>query len=280
LSATNNGLAIGVIGLGRVGRAALELFVGHAHVVGWDPLLGKRYPAAELAACAFAVVCVDTPSGDAGEADLSSVKDAISRLPCRRIVLKSTVPPGSTARLAAESVKSICFWPEYIGESRYHNPHFPARIVDVPFVIIGGEPTDRRWLIDRLIPILGPTKTYFQCSATEAELIKYAENAYFATKITFVNEYRRICEHLDADWHTVREGWLLDPRVEPMHTAAFEDQPGFAGKCLPKDLKAIVAAAAARGYGAALLAEVLASNARIRGEAPSRDAAGACVPEQ
>ncbi len=104
-------------------------------------------------------------------------------------------------------------------------------MVDVPFVIIGGEQDARRWFIDQMLLVLGPTKTYFQCKGLETELINYAENAFFATKITFVNEYRRVCEAFGADWHSVREDWLLDPRVERMHTAAFEGNRGFAGKC-------------------------------------------------
>ena len=258
-------LSVGVIGLGRVGGSVCELFAPHAHVVAWGQTSDAPYPHGELASCDFAIVCVDTPSDAHGRADLASVDEAVKALPCDRVLLKSTVPPGTTARLRESTGKSICFWPEYVGESRYFNPYFSSRIADVPFVIIGGAEAERRWYIDHLLPILGPTKTYFQCGSTEAELIKYAENAYFATKITFVNEYRRICEAFRADWHTVREGWLLDPRVEPMHTAAFAHEPGFGGKCLPKDVQAVVAAAADQGYGAALLAEVLASNARFRG---------------
>ena len=261
---------VGVIGLGRVGRSVVELFESHHAIVGWDASSDEAYPHAELAECAFAVVCVDTPTAEDGQADLGSVNAAVADLPCQRVLLKSTVPPGTTAALAQRSGKSICFWPEYVGESRYHNPHFPSAIVDVPFVIVGGEQDARGWFIDRLLPVLGPTKTYFQCDAIEAELIKYAENAFFATKITFVNEYRKICEAFGADWHSVREGWLLDPRVERMHTAAFEGNRGFAGKCLPKDLRAIVTAAAQAGYSAELLAEVLRSNTRIRAGLDSR----------
>ncbi len=257
-------LHVGVIGLGRVGESVCELFSPHGDVVAWDRKGRTPYPDGELASCDFAVVCVDTPLDGDGRADVTSVVSAISALPCERVLLKSTVPPGTTAGLAELTGKSICFWPEYVSESTYFNPYFPSRISEVPFVILGGQQVERRWFIDRLMPILGPTKTYFQCSSTEAELIKYAENAYFATKITFANEYRRICEAFDADWHTVREGWLLDPRVEPMHTAVFDHEPGFGGKCLPKDIRAIVTAAAERGYGAALLAEVLASNSRFR----------------
>ncbi len=107
---------------------------------------------------------------------------------------------------------------------------------------------------------------YFQCSAREAEIIKYMENAHLAAKVSFVNEFRRICEAFGADWHTVREGWLLDPRVEPAHTAAFASAPGFGRKCLPKDLNAIIRAASDAGYSPLLLREILSSNARFRSE--------------
>ena len=257
--------AVGVIGIGQVGRSVCDLLAAHVRLVTWDRADGEPYPDAELAGCDFAIVCVDTPGRAEGRADVSSVAQATARLPCEQVLLKSTVPPGTTRRLAATTGKSICYWPEYIGESRYHNPVFPSRIEDVPFVVLGGEPAIRRWFIDRLLPVLGPTKTYFQCDAIEAELIKYVENAYFATKIAFVNEFRRICDTFAADWHTVREGWLLDPRVERMHTAAFDDDPGFGGKCLPKDLAAIVTAADDVGYAATLLSEVMATNARLRG---------------
>ncbi len=69
-----------------------------------------------------------------------------------------------------------------------------------------------------------------------------------------------------ADWDTVREGWLLDPRVETAHTVAFASAPGFGGKCLPKDLNAIIRTASDAGYSPSLLREILSSNARSRGE--------------
>ena len=257
-------LRIGIVGLGYVGKSVQDLFEGRADIVAWDIKDEASYPTTSFGACDFAVICVDTPPGKDGAADTRAVEKAVARMPIDRILLKSTVPPGTTDRIAAETGKSICFWPEYIGESRYHNPYFPSAIIDVPFAILGGTPSTRQWFIDRLLPFLGPTKTYFQCSAREAELIKYAENAFFAMKITFVNELRRMSEAFGADWHTVREGWLLDPRVGPMHTAAFHDQPGFSGKCLPKDLTAIIAAARGVGYQAALLEAVKERNEFFR----------------
>jgi UDPglucose 6-dehydrogenase len=100
--------------------------------------------------------------------------------------------------------------------------------------------------------------------------VKYMENSFLATKVAFVNEFYEICRSFGADWHAVREGWLLDPRIGRSHSAVFTANRGFDGKCLPKDVNAIVRAASEVGYRPALLAEVLASNARFR--AKSRDA--------
>lgn len=252
--------------MGHVGREMRDLFGRHAEIVTFDAAEHEDYPAQELSTCDLGIVCVDTPSGAGGTCDTGNVREAVSRLPVSRVLLKSTVAPGTTELLCSSTGKEICFSPEYVGESTYHNPYWPGGARDVPFVILGGQPSMRRWLIDLLLPVLGPTKVYFQCSALEAEIIKYMENSYFATKVSFVNEFSRICQVFGADWSTVREGWLLDPRIERMHTAVFAGSPGFSGKCLPKDLRAIIEAAAAAGYYPALLAEVLSSNHRFRGD--------------
>ncbi|OON82201.1 hypothetical protein [Streptomyces tsukubensis] len=252
-------MKIAIIGMGHVGHSMRDLFQEHTELVTYDLAGAERYPQQALEACDFATICVNTPSGPGGECDVSQVVEAIKRVPVQRILLKSTVPPGTTRQLIETTGKSICFSPEYVGESTYFNP-----VCDdprtMPFIVLGGERDVRGYFLDALLPILGPTKTYFQCTATEAEVIKYMENAYFATKVTFVNEFREIAEAVDADWHTVREGWLLDPRVEPSHTAAFADDPGFGGKCLPKDLAAIIAAARAAGIDPVLLLQVARSN--------------------
>lgn len=256
-------MRIGIIGMGHVGTTMAGLLADHADLVTWDHAHHTTYPNRELAGCDYALVCVDTPPGDAGACDVAHVDEAVKRLPTRRVLLKSTVAPGTTDRLAAVTGKDICFSPEYVGESTYYTPHC-VDAATVPFVILGGPPPVRRWFVDALLPVLGPTKTYFQCEALDAEIVKYMENAYLATKVVFVNEFRRLCGALGADWHTVREGWLLDPRVDRSHSAAFADAPGFDGKCLPKDMAAIVAAARESGYTPELLLEVLASNARLR----------------
>ena len=256
---------VAVIGsLGIVGRAVEALFRPHCEVVTYDRAGAAEYPIDDIALCQFAVVCVGTPPGPDGACDVNDVMEAVGQLPLDRVLLKSTVPPGTTDALIARTGKEVCFWPEYVGENAYPTPYWPSGMDGVPFVVLGGKPATRCMFIDHLMPILGPSKTYFQCTAVEAEVIKYMENAYFATKVTFVNEFRRICDAFGADWHSVREGWLLDPRVNPDHTAVFADDPGFGGRCLPKDVNAIVAAATAAGYVPEFLRDVLRNNDRFR----------------
>src|SRR5258705_12615952 len=94
-------------------------------VVSWDIRSSDPYPYAELSACDYAVICVGTPQGVDGAADVSAVEKALHELPTQRVLLKSTVPPGTTGRLVEATGREICFSPEYVGESHYYNPYFP-----------------------------------------------------------------------------------------------------------------------------------------------------------
>jgi UDPglucose 6-dehydrogenase len=254
----------GIIGMGHVGSALAAALGGRVDLVCYDRTDARPYPADDLAACAVVAICVDTPSNADGSCDLSNVIAAVEQVPNDRIWLRSTVAPGTTDELVARTGKHICHSPEYYGETPYPSLVWRNEPGDVPFLVVGGAPEARRELLDVIVPVFGPEKTYFQCPALEAELVKYMENAFLATKVTFVNEFAQICRRLGADWHLVREGWLLDPRVGRSHSAVFEPDGGFDGRCLPKDLQAIINAARAGGYEAELLAEVARSNERIR----------------
>ena len=97
--------------------------------------------------------------------------------------------------------------------------------------------------------------------ALEAEFVKYFENMWGATKVIFANTLRDICEKAGANWHLVREGWIDDPRVEPMHTAVFKDKRGFSGKCFPKDTTALIAySKEVLGYDPLVLEAVIKAN--------------------
>ena len=118
----------------------------------------------------------------------------------------------------------------------------------------------------RLSPWSGGPEAKSRLGVTDArtaELAKYMENAFFATKVTFVNEFHDIARACDVDFNVLREIWLADPRISRDHTFVYPNGRGFAGKCLPKDLNAIVQYALQRGCQPHLLQTLLAINARF-----------------
>jgi len=255
--------SVGVVGLGHVGRNVVErLTAVGVDVVSYDRQSGAEYPEARLAQCSFLVVCVGTPGLPDGRPDLEDVYDAVTLAPCRRILLRSTVPPGTTDALAKETGKDVCFSPEYFGETVFSQNRWQRWAGDDLFQVLGGPAEVTSWFAGALTSIYGPEPRMFQCTATEAEIAKYLENSYFAVKVTFVNEFYELCLRAGADWHTVREAWLLDPRVERDHTAVFAESRGFGGRCLPKDVDAILEVADELGVDLSVLRATRDANAK------------------
>lgn len=253
---------VGVVGMGHVGRMTSEALGYRCQVVTFDNAYDKSYPHEAMSAADFIVVCVGTPMSTTGAADLSQVHSAFEQVPAGKpVVLRSTVPPGTCAKLAEQYGHEVIFWPEYVGETR-----FVVQTMDqlqtAPFQIFGAEksPALSAW-IDLMAECFGPLVRIYQVTATEAELIKYMENCFFAVKTTFVNEFRSLAETLGLDWQSVREGWLLDPRMGRDHSDAFTGAPGYSGRCLPKDVAAILHSADKIGAPMPLLAAVQDSNA-------------------
>ena len=210
------------------------------------------------------IVCVPTPSNEDGSCNTSVIEECVSWI-TPLILIKSAVEPGTTDKLKKKYGRRIVVSPEYSGESKYWTPpQYPDPINPIShgFVILGGDEKDCSDVTDMMIPILGPVTRFRFVTALEAEIIKYAENSWGATKVTFANELRDICETLGANWHKVREGWIDDPRVGPMHTAVFKDKRGFGGKCFPKDTKALVSISEKHGYTPIMIKAMIRSNER------------------
>lgn len=263
---------IAIIGYGYVGRAMYNFFKNHYDVCVHDPLLDPYVvpditlvDSNEVNKCDLGVICVPTPRSETGVCDISIVESVVKWLNTKLILLKSTVEVGTTSHLMFSYDKDIVFSPEYCGESTYWSPYlFDRSVVETPFFIFGGHPKATSKMVDYFMEVAGPTKKYIQCGSTEAEMAKYMENSFYATKIAYCYEMYEICNKAGIDWNKVRELWLLDPRLNPMHTAVFakNDKP-FSGKCLPKDTSAIVEFAKKFGYEPELLKEVLKTNDRI-----------------
>lgn len=254
-----------IYGYGYVGKEMEKLLNKHYEVVISDPAYKQSASLKQLAEAEAAVVCVPTPASEDGSVDTSIVEEVVRQLPQHYVLIASTVPPGTTERLALETGKEIVFSPEFISESTYKNPYYTS-MTDTNFVILGGKKGARKYWRSIYQPIHGPTVTYFESESSEAEFTKYMANIYSALKITFVNEMYDVAKSLGVDWDIAREAWLLDQRVEPMSTMVFANKRGFSGKCLPKDLLGLISAAKDAGFSPKLLQTINRLNAGYAGE--------------
>lgn len=262
-----NKKTIGIIGGGYVGQAFAEMVKNHYQVLIFDPNLATFTTKEEVSKADLGVICVPTPMSNDGSCDTSIVEQTLEWLNTPVILIKSTVAIGTTERLKKQFNKRIVMSPEYVGEGKYRvSPRmdFQTDMGATPFLILGGDNIDCNYILDLLIPVLGPEKKIHKMTAIEAEIVKYMENTYFGVKITFAQEMYDICKQFGADWYSVWQGWAADPRVDVMHTAVFPEARGFSGKCLPKDLNGLVYASKQAGYTPTMLEAMLKSNKIIR----------------
>lgn len=260
---------IAVVGCGYVGNMMVNLFESHYEVYEYDlKFLNGRNDddlKNKVNNCNFAFVCVPTPMNIDGSCNTKIVEDCIKWIESDIIIVKSTVSPGTVDFLSNKYEKNIVFSPEYVGMSSYWTPYkFHEDVKETPWFVFGGDKAHTSKCIDLYMKVCGPTKKYVQTSARAAEIAKYMENSFYATKVAFCHEFAEICRASGEDYNEVRELWLLDPRINKMHTAVFHDSEcAFSGRCLPKDLNAIIKASEQNGYEPNLLLEVWLTNLRI-----------------
>jgi UDPglucose 6-dehydrogenase len=220
-----------------------------------------------LADAEFVFIAVGTPAGVDGEADLKHVRsaaEAIARAMVAPLVVvnKSTVPVG-TGDWVADIIRSnqprpipfsVVSCPEFLREgSAIADFMRPARTV------LGSLDLEAMEKVARLhLPLRAPIIT---TDLRTAEMIKYASNAFLATKISFINEIANICEELGADVKEVAAGMGYDPRIG---SAMLEAGLGYGGSCFPKDVKALAYMAAQKGRHPQLLRAVMDINADRR----------------
>ncbi len=282
---------IGVVGTGYVGLVSAVCFahLGH-HVISMDVDEAKiatlnegRAPIYEpgleklmddnasrltfttshddLAPCRTLFVAVDTPPSPSGDADLSSVHSVMREIAARGgerlVVMKSTVPVGTGHRvvsdlraLGAEGVRYASN-PEFLREGAAIQDFLePDRVVVGAF-----DPEDGEAVADLY---RGIDADVVHTTVPSAEMIKYASNAFLATKISFINEIANVCEQVGADVRVVAHGMGLDHRIGPHFLQA---GIGYGGSCFPKDVQALKQLAGNSGYHFQLLNAVIEVNA-------------------
>lgn len=193
-------------------------------------------------------ICVGTPEGDNGHPDLSMIQSACQSLgrslidmdSYHVVVVKSTVPPGTTEGLVVPTVLEhsqragdeigFCMNPEFLREGRAVEDFMhPDRIV-----IGSNDSRAGDWAESAYRGIEAPI---VRTGIKSAEMIKYASNAFLATKISFANEIGNLCKRLGIDVYEVMEGVGMDHRISPHFLDA---GAGFGGSCFPKDLSALI----------------------------------------
>ena len=241
---------IGIVGRGFVGSAVEFGFSAQTgcdaivKIYDKDPL--KRVNTLEdtVNESEFIFLSVPTPSNENGSINIDTLKLAlksISEVNKRKdniILIRSTVTPGTTSSLQKEfNTLNIVFNPEFLTE----------RSAKLDFInqsrfIIGGKDnlTERvgelmKWRFGQSVPII---KTNFET----AELIKYMNNCFFATKVSFLNEMKLISDRCNADWDIAIDGFVRDGRIGHSHLSipGPDGKYGFGGSCFPKDIQALI----------------------------------------
>lgn len=234
---------IGVIGAGFVGSALVSGFSLHANIKIHDKHLPGMDSMEEVANQEFIFVCVPTPMRSDGTQNLDVLAEALGEFFQAKpasyhpiVTIKSTVMPGTTRKMARMfDYPYFAMNPEFLTERS-------ARLdfINASRIILGGPDhcTDPLWQLYRL---RFPVTPIFQTTWEGAELVKYMANAFFATKVSFLNEFYDICQHLGLDYNGIRNMWLADGRIGNSHTdiPGHDGDRGFGGKCFPKDLAAI-----------------------------------------
>ena len=268
--------SIGIIGKGFVGTAVAH---GFSHQTGYgadiriydvDPEKSQNSLEETVNNSEFIFLSVPTPADKDGFNDLSIVKKALHDIdevcehPDNIILVRSTIVPGTTRALQNEFPKlRIIFNPEFLTE---RSASFD--FINQTRVILGGEKkyTNRvKYLYKNrfgdLLPVL---ETNFET----AEMIKYMNNLFFATKVSFLNEMKLLGDKVGVDWNEAIEGFILDGRIGHSHIAVPgpDGKLGFGGSCFPKDIQALIKYGEANNVDMNVLKGAWKTNLRVRPE--------------
>lgn len=274
---------IGVVGLGFVGTAVLEGFKHAFNVVGYDKIKGMRHAYRDGQTAEVFVggqidyllrntdspifICVPTPMNADGSCHIDIVESVVAELnekaPGRVLVIKSTVVPGTTAKLN-EKYKNVivCFNPEFLTERA-----FIEDFKKQDRIIISG-PHEGTKVLKQVYETAYPQVPVTKTDSTIAEMVKYMTNSFLATKVAFANEIEQMCSKLNIDYDKVVEYATKDKRLGSSHWAVPgpDGKRGFGGKCFCKDLNGIMSLAADLGVDVLTMKGAWETNLKVRPE--------------
>jgi UDPglucose 6-dehydrogenase len=263
------GEAIGIVGAGVVGGALLVYLREQGHDPGvFDPPRGHgAMNALDDAGTIF--VCVPTPYAPGRGFDDSYLQAAIASIRgSKTVVIKSTVLPGATQLLQQQYPQHrLMFNPEFLREATAYEDfiHPDRQIIGCTDASVPEA--------ERVMALLPRAPFELICSASEAEMSKYAANAFLAVKVIYANEVFDLCHRLGIDYSAVRDIVAHDERIGGSHMDVFDaGYRGYGGKCLPKDSKSLLDLARRVGIEMPVLGAADRANAALQAprKAPRR----------
>lgn len=235
----SNKLRVGIIGNGFVGEAIAFAFSPVFEVLIYDKDPNKStHKIEDVNECDFVFVCVPTPMDNNGEQDLSFVEDVFYKSTEKPIyILKSTVLPGTTNNLLNKyPYLKLIFSPEFLTERTSK-----IDMLTQSRIVLGGKEN----LINQVEKIFVKrfnNKKIIKTDSVTAELIKYMNNTFFATKISIMNEFKLLCDSVGANWEESVIGFVSDGRVADSHidVPGHDGKLGYGGTCFPKDVSSLI----------------------------------------
>ena len=221
-----------IVGMGNIGSKLYKEYF-KLKPDGYDPFKGidsKRNIKYDIA-----FIAVDTPKNDDGACDLSQVRQAIAETDAEIIVLRSTVPPGTTETLKAETGRKIVFMPEFYGMTQ----HCDEKSFDFSFAIIGGDKADCNKVCQMLQNVYDARYRFCITDSRTAELTKYMVNTFLAARVSLCVQFWDIARQLGVSYPELRELFLQDSRMNRAHTFVYDEHPYWTSHCFDKDLVAV-----------------------------------------
>lgn len=230
---------VGIIGNGFVGESQAFAFspTAEVRIYDVDPLKSLN-TLEEIYECDFVFVCVPTPMKKDGTQDLSYVEKVFEEAQFGPIyILKSTVLPGTTKELNEKYHNlAIVFSPEFLTERTAK-----LDMLTQARIILGGE----KWMTEKVRSLFEQrfmNRTFIETDSTTAELVKYMNNTFFATKVSIMNEFKLVCDKIGANWNDAMYGFSSDHRIgdSHLHVPGPDGKLGYGGTCFPKDVNAFI----------------------------------------
>ncbi len=284
-------MKIGFIGVGVVGGATKQIIERAHEVFPYDKYKEPYNTEENLRFLAenseIIFLCVPTPMKPSGEIDYSPVHNSMEQLTqavekCGRnpqdilIVIRSTAVSGTTDKLTEKFKFRIAFNPEFLTEE-----NAVQDMENTDYVVIGTSTLEDFQKVQQVYFPIFPYARYINVDRKTAEMIKYCNNVFLVGQVSLANELYQVCKYVGVDYQIVKKVVELDKRIGThLRVPGPDGDFGFGGKCLPKDLNALIYLARENMYRPYLLEEMWRSNERVRSDKNWLNIAGATSDNQ